>query len=212
MKVAPSIIACDFSRLNEEIKSIEDGGADILHLDIMDGHFVPNITFGPIVVEGIRKLTSLELDAHLMISEPEKYIKDFVRSGCNMISVHIETLKDPYKIFSYLRENNVKIGIAINPETNVEKIKDFLRYVDFVLVMLVHPGFYGQKMIKETLEKVKQIRGLTDKLIEVDGGINGDNVEDLINLKVDIIVSGAYIFKSNDRKEAIRRLKGYGSN
>lgn len=207
MKVAPSIIACDFSRLKEEIKSIEDAGADLLHLDIMDGHFVPNITFGPLVVEGIRKLTKLEIDAHLMISEPEKYLKEFVKSGCNMISVHVETLKEPERIFNYLKEKNVKSGIAINPETEISILNGYIKYVDFILVMLVHPGFYGQKMLPETIDKVRRLRNLTEKTIEVDGGINDKNARELIEIGVDIIVSGAYIFKNNDRKIAIRKLR-----
>jgi len=210
MKIAPSIIACDFSRLNEEIKSIEDAGADLIHLDVMDGHFVPNITFGPLVIEGIRKLTRLELDAHLMISEPEKYLKEFVKSGCDMISVHVETIKEPLRLFSYLKDNNVKSGIAINPETPLRKLEDFIESVDFILVMLVNPGFYGQKMLPATIEKVRKLRNLTDKIIEVDGGINGENVKELIEINVDIIVSGAYIFKNQNRKKIIMELKGYG--
>ncbi len=210
MKVAPSIIACDFSKLKEEINSIEEAGADLIHLDVMDGHFVPNITFGPIVVDGIRKLTKLELDAHLMISEPEKYIKEFVKSGCSMISFHIETVKEPVSLFSYLKENNVMSGIALNPGTPIEKIEKFFEYVDFVLVMLVNPGFYGQKMLPDTVQKVRTLRQMTGKLIEVDGGINGDNAGEFLDIGVDIIVSGAYIFKHPDRKKAIGKLKGYG--
>lgn len=207
MKVAPSIIACDFSKLKEEIKSIEDAGADLIHLDIMDGHFVPNITFGPLVIDGIRKLTRLQLDAHLMISEPEKYVKEFIKSGCDLISVHIETLKKQLELFSYLKENNVKSGIAINPETSLKKIERFIEYVDFILVMLVNPGFYGQTMLPEAIKKVEILRGMTEKIIEVDGGINNENVKVLKKIGVDIVVSGAYIFKNPDRKKAIKELK-----
>jgi ribulose-phosphate 3-epimerase len=209
MKIAPSIIACDFSKLEYEIRSVEDAGADLIHLDVMDGHFVPNITIGPVVIEGIRKLTKLPLDAHLMISEPERYVSYFVNAGCDMISAHVETLKEPFKFFGYLSEKKIRTGIALNPETPVHSIDKFLKYVDYILIMLVHPGFYGQKMIKGTIGKVKSVREITDKEIEVDGGINGENVKELIKLGADIIVSGAYIFKSNDRKKAIESLRYY---
>ena len=205
MKVAPSIMAGDFSKLTEEIVSLEELGADFVHLDVMDAHFVPNLTFGPVVIEGIRKLTSLPLDAHLMITDPEKYLMDYINAGCNMISFHIETVSEPEKVKSH----DIKMGIAINPPTPVEDVIPYLEYLDYVLVMSVNPGFYGQKFIPSTLKKAAFLRENFPSLtIEMDGGINGENAYLLKEAGVDIVVSGAYFFRAGDREKALQLLRG----
>jgi len=209
MKVAPSIMAADFSKLSEEIKSLTALGADIIHLDVMDAHFVPNLTFGPVVIEGIRKLTELPLDAHLMITDPDKYLEDYINAGCDMISFHLETLQNPVDIIQRGQEMGVKMGIAINPPTPVEKAIPYIERIDYILVMSVNPGFYGQKFIPETLGKVEYLRKHYSELtIEMDGGINGENAPLLKKAGVDIVVSGAYFFRSKDRKKALTLLRG----
>jgi len=205
MKIAPSILAADFSKLREEIKDVENAGADIIHLDVMDGHFVPNITFGPVVVKGIRKLTDLPLDAHLMITDPEKYAERFIEAGSNMISFHIETVSSPEILIDKLKKKNVKVGIAVNPETPIKSALPFLDSIDYILIMSVHPGFYGQEFIPSVLDKVRDLKRSKEVEIEVDGGINDKTKEQVIEAGVDIIVSGAYIFKSENRINAIKK-------
>ncbi len=207
MKIAPSILAADFSKLREEIKDVENAGADIIHLDVMDGHFVPNITFGPVVVKGIRKLTDLPLDAHLMITDPEKYAERFIEAGSNMISFHIETVSSPEILIDKLKKKNVKVGIAVNPETPIKSALPFLDSIDYILIMSVHPGFYGQEFIPSVLDKVRDLKRSKEVEIEVDGGINDKTKEQVIEAGVDIIVSGAYIFKSENRINAIKKLR-----
>ena len=209
MKVAPSIMAADFSRLSEEIASLRVLGADIIHLDVMDAHFVPNLTFGPVVIEGIRKLTELPLDAHLMITDPDKFLDDYVYAGCDMISFHLEATQNPHKIIQRGHAKGVKMGIAINPQTPVERVIPYIEEIDYVLIMSVHPGFYGQRFIPETLGKVEFLRKQYGELtIEMDGGINGENAPLLKKVGVDIVVSGAYFFSSHDRKRALTLLRG----
>ncbi|RKZ22162.1 ribulose-phosphate 3-epimerase [bacterium] len=209
MWVAPSLLSCDFSCLREEIEDVVRGGADLLHLDVMDGHFVPNLTFGPMIVKAIRKLTRLPLDAHLMIENPEKWVDRFIEAGADWISFHFEACRDPISLAKYLKEKKIKAGLAINPGTPFESVKDILREFDFILVMTVNPGFGGQRFMKEVVEKIERIHSYLggEIPIEVDGGINAETVEYVLKAGATIIVSGSYIFGSPDRKYAIDSLR-----
>lgn len=212
MKIAPSIIAADFTKLSREIRAVERAGADMIHLDIMDGVFVPNITFGPMIVQAINNITSLELDAHLMIINPEKYFARFIESGADWLSFHVETVTRVRASIKFINKNKCRAGLAINPETPLKKVFPYIEELDFLLLMTVHPGFYGQKFIPEVLKKIKKVREFIDKnklrcLIQVDGGINGENVENVAQAGADILVAGAGIFKVSDYKKAIRQLK-----
>lgn len=209
IKIAPSILSADFSCLGEEIKRVEKAGADMLHIDVMDGHFVPNITIGPVVVKYLRKVTKLPLDVHLMIEQPEKYIDDFIKAGSDMITVHIETINasrlKPLAV--KLRKKNIKLGISLNPATPLSRIKKVLNIVDFVLVMTVNPGFGGQKFIAGILPKIRSLRKIYRGEISVDGGINDQRAKKLIASGVNILAAGSYIFKSRDYRKAVRRLR-----
>ena len=207
--IAPSLLSCDFSKLGEEIKEVENAGADILHLDIMDGHFVPNITFGPIIVRAIRKLTKLPIDAHLMISEPEKYIDNFIEAGSDWISFHIETTRDPVKLAKHIRQKGKKAGIAINPDTPFENISHTILNLDFLLIMTVFPGFGGQRFIQDCVPKIKEAaKFLNGRIpIEVDGGINSKTKDIVIEAGAEILVAGSYVFNSTKRREAIMSLR-----
>lgn len=209
IKVAPSILSADFSCLGREIKRVELAGADMLHIDVMDGHFVPNITIGPVVVKDIRRKTKLPLDVHLMIKTPEKFIDDFVDAGSDMITIHIETINVSRlkSIALRLKSKGIKIGISLNPATALEKIKNVLGIVDFVLVMSVNPGFSGQKFIPSVLPKIKKLRSIFDGDISVDGGVNDKCAAKLIKAGANILASGAYIFGSRNVKLAIERIR-----
>jgi ribulose-phosphate 3-epimerase len=209
IKVAPSILSADFSCLDREIKIVEKAGADMLHIDVMDGHFVPNITIGPLVVKYIRKVTGLALDVHLMIAKPLEFLDEFIRAGSDMITVHIETLSvAKFKALSArLKNKGIKFGVSLNPNTPLKKIKGVLKYVDFVLVMSVYPGFGGQEFIPAALPKIRQLRKIFAKDISVDGGVSDKNAARLINAGANILASGSYIFKSRDKKKAIERLR-----
>lgn len=209
IQIAPSILSADFSCLDKEIRKVELAGADMLHVDIMDGHFVPNITIGPVVVRCIRRITKLPLDVHLMIENPQKYTGSFADAGSDMITMHIETInpanfKAQAKI---LRRRNIKVGISLNPGTPISKIKTVLAYVDFVLVMSVNPGFGGQKFIPGVLPKIKQLRAIFRGDISVDGGINDQVAQSLIDSGANILAAGSYIFKSKNVKRAIERIR-----
>ncbi len=209
IRVSPSILSADFSCLREEIKSVEEAGADELHLDVMDGHFVPNITFGPFIVRAIKKITDLPLSAHLMITYPEKYIEEFINAGCSAISFHLETEGDPIPIIETIRKNKVEAGLVINPNTPIKAVERYLDRIDFVLAMSVYPGFVAQKFISDVIPKIKEVRNLAPELdIAVDGGINDRTVDSVIEAGANIIVSASYIFSSADRKYAIQRLRG----
>ena len=214
VQVAPSLLSANFARLAEEVTDVEQGGADLLHLDIMDGHFVPNISFGPHVVSVCNKITDLPLDVHLMISDPDKYIKDFSDSGADYISVHIENNPNIHRTLQNISSNGKYAGIVVNPGTPIESVFPVLHMVDYVLLMSVNPGFGGQVFLPETLLKIKK---MSDELknrnleipIEVDGGLNKETAEDVKKAGANIIVAGSFIFKNNPNgiQEAVKALK-----
>ena len=209
IKIAPSILSADFSKLAMELKKVKLAGADLIHVDVMDGHFVPNITIGPVVVKFMRQSTALPLDVHLMIQNPAKYVGAFVNSGSDMITVHIETvsLKELQAIAKGLKKIKVKLGISLNPGTPLAKIKPVLGMVDFVLVMSVNPGFGGQAFIPGAIKKIKQLRAIFAKDIAVDGGINFQTAKLVKQAGANILVAGSYIFGAKNIKQAINSLR-----
>ena len=212
MRVAPSVIAANFSKFQEEIKKVEKAGADLLHLDIMDGVFVPNITFGPMIVEAINIITEIELDAHLMIIHPEKYLGFFIDAGADWISCHVEATDKTDECITFIKNRNKKVGFVINPGTQFRSVTEYLGRLDFLLIMSVNPGFYGQKFIPDVLYKIEEAKNYIVKhrlqcLIQVDGGINHNNVHDVARAGADIVVAGAGVFKSKDYKKAIEYLR-----
>ena len=214
IKISPSILSADFSKLGSEIQDLEKAKADLIHIDVMDGHFVPNITIGPEVISKLRKYTSLPFDVHLMISPVDNFIKDFAEAGADIITIHPEATNDLVNSIKKIKSYNKKAGISLNPETSVEKVLTVLNLIDLVLIMSVNPGFGGQKFIKETLEKVKILKKEIDSKnlktqIEIDGGINFENAKIAKEAGVNIIVSGTTIFKENggDLKKNIQLLK-----
>jgi ribulose-phosphate 3-epimerase len=209
IKIAPSLLSADFGSLAYEIKKVEKAGCDMLHVDIMDGHFVPNITIGPLVVKYMRKATKLPLDVHLMIENPSKYIGPFVSAGSDMITVHIETvsIKEIRRISKYLKTKRIKFGVSLNPATSVNKIKPVLGVVDFVLVMSVNPGFGGQAFIPAALVKIKQLRAIFKKDISVDGGINAETGKLVKEAGANVLAAGSYIFGAKNTRKAIDSLR-----
>jgi len=212
VKVSPSILQADLTKLEEEIKSIEEGGADFIHLDVMDGVFVPNLTFGPFFVEAVSKITNLPLDTHLMIIDPLKYVGEFSEAGSHIIIFHIESLSPVKETIKTIREFGRKPGLSLNPSTPVEVIFPFLGDIDWILIMSVNPGFAGQTFIKETLRKVETLKELKIKenhsyTIAIDGGINRETGPIARRAGAEVLVSASYIFNSSDRKKAIQDLK-----
>lgn len=212
VRIAPSLLSADFASLRDELRDIEQGGADLVHLDVMDGHFVPNITFGPALVAAARKATSLKLDCHLMVSEPQRYIERFVEAGADLISIHIETEPHLERALSMIRSGGALAGVAINPGTSADLLADALDFCDFILVMSVNPGFGGQKFIRPAVEKIRRIAGMLENRglrtpIEVDGGIDPATVRDVVLAGATILVAGSAIFGQQDRVEAIRTLR-----
>lgn len=212
--VAPSILSADFANMAEEISKIEKGGADLVHCDVMDGVFVPNITFGIKMVADIKKRTSLPLDVHLMIVHPEKYVEKFAKAGADYITVHYEACQDNLiEVLQKIKALNVKCGAVINPDTPVEKIKDAVACCDMVVIMSVFPGFGGQKFISEVLEKVAEIRKIAENngkniLIEIDGGVNRETIKAVKNAGIDVAVAGSAVFGASSYEEEIKFLQG----
>ncbi len=212
IKVAPSLLAADFSRLADEIKAVEKAGADMLHIDVMDGRFVPNITIGQPVLSAIRKITKLPLDVHLMIVEPMEHIKSFIDAGADIITIHHEACNHLHKAIATIKDGGKKAGISLNPATPVVMLKDIIEELYLVLIMTVNPGFGGQKFISSSLKKIKELDNLKHKLklsvmIEVDGGINEQNAASVVNAGADIVVAGTAIFGAKSYKDAIDKLK-----
>ena len=214
IQISPSILSADFSQLGNEIKKLENGGADMVHVDVMDGHYVPNLTIGPPVIKSLRKHTKLKFDVHLMIAPVHKYIKDYAEAGADIITIHPEATDSLQDSINKIRELKKKVGISLNPETKIDIIEKFLNQIDLVLIMSVNPGFGGQKFMPEVLEKVKKLKTIRENNnfnydIEIDGGINFENSKSAIEAGANILVSGTTIFKSNDGdiKKNIELLK-----
>ncbi len=212
IKIAPSILSADFSCLGKELKKVEAAGADMIHVDVMDGQFVPNITIGPVVIKDLKGSTKLPLDVHLMIENPEKLIDSFVKAGSDMITVHIETIsKSKIKIQkSKLAARGIRFGISLNPGTPLSKIKNVLKFADFALIMTVNPGFAGQEFIESVLSKIKRLRSMFKGDISVDGGINERTAKIAVAAGANILVAGSYVFGSGNYRKAIRRLRCEG--
>jgi ribulose-phosphate 3-epimerase len=212
VKIAPSILSADFSRLKDEIQAVEAAGADWIHVDVMDGHFVPNITIGPVVVEWVRKVTKIPVDVHLMISDPDKYAPEFIKAGADWISIHPDTCADPIATLNKIRALGAKTSVAINPDVPLSKVEACFDSVDMVLMMTVFPGFGGQAFIADVLPKISQAKKLVAArkpaiLIEVDGGIKTDNIATVVKAGGEVIVSGSGIFKTPNYSETIRQMR-----
>lgn len=212
VKIAPSILSANFLKLGEEIKSAEEAGADMLHIDIMDGHFVPNITIGPSIVDSIRKIASIPLDVHLMIEEPDKYLRDFINAGADYLTVHYEASLHLHRTVQRIKESDIKAGVSLNPATPVWSLEYILPDIELALLMSVNPGFGGQEFIPQVLDKIKMLKRLIrDKglptLIEVDGGIKLDNAKEIASAGADILVMGSGFFNSEDYGATIKRLR-----
>lgn len=210
--IAPSILSANFSKLGDEIKSVEEAGADWIHVDVMDGHFVPNITIGPLVVEAARRVTSLPIDVHLMIENPDRYIKDFAKAGADLISVQVEACVHLNRTIQIIKESGLRAGAVLNPSTPLSSIEWIIEEVDFIMIMSVNPGFGGQNFIPNSLDKVGALRkmirdrGLAT-LIEIDGGVNEKTIKNISDAGVDVFVAGSAIFKSPDYKKTIDRFR-----
>jgi ribulose-phosphate 3-epimerase len=210
--LAPSILSADFLKLGEQIKTIEEGGCDLIHCDVMDGKFVPNITFGPMIVKAVRSITSLPIDVHLMIDNPENFIDEFINAGADFISVHYEGNNHLDRLVNQIKQRDKKAGIVVNPATPIHLIKDILNIVDFVLIMSVNPGFGGQSFIDYTKVKISELVEIRKKMrnqfsIEIDGGVSNLNIAELSRLGVDIFVAGSAIFNTKNIKERIKDLR-----
>jgi ribulose-phosphate 3-epimerase len=211
-KIAPSLLSADFNRLGEEIAAVERAGADLLHFDVMDGHFVPNISMGVPILQAIRKVTKLPLDAHLMISEPEKYVEVFIKSGANSVSVHSEVCPDIPKMAKRIRELGARASIGINPETSIDRVIAAAEHLDMILIMSVHPGFGGQEFIPGSLQKLREVRrelkrrGLSLD-VEIDGGVKADNIADVKAAGANVFVSGSGIFGEKDYRKIVAEMR-----
>jgi ribulose-phosphate 3-epimerase len=213
--IAPSILSADFARLADEVACVEAGGADLLHIDVMDGHFVPNLTAGPPIVAAIRKVTKLPLDVHLMITNPDAFIPEFAEAGADYLTVHVETCPHLHRTMQLIKERGVKAGVTLNPATSLTSVEEILPEADLLLIMSVNPGFGGQQFIPSTLQKVQRARLLIDRLhghaaLEVDGGVKVDNAAQIIQAGADILVAGSAIFASKDYAATIAALRTSG--
>lgn len=211
-KIAPSILSADFSRLGDEVRAVERAGADVIHVDVMDGHFVPNITIGPLVVQGLKKLTSMPLDVHLMIENPERYVEPFAQAGSDWITIHAEVCPHLKRMIKKIRQLNVRAGIVLKPATPIKTLYPVLDDIDLVLIMSVNPGFGGQPFIPSTLKKIERLRKIIDQNqypleIEVDGGVKIENIREVSIAGGDIFVVGTGLFKTKDYEETIRKLR-----
>ena len=212
IKLAPSILSADFARLLEDVKKVEKAGCEYLHIDVMDGHFVPNITLGPGIVKSLRKDVNMVFDAHLMIENPDNYIKEFADAGCDIIVVHQEACTHLHRTIQNIKSHGIKAGVALNPATPIETIKYVLEDVDMVLLMSVNPGFGGQSYIPVVTEKIKELKALIDKMnldidIEVDGGVKPSNIAEVVNAGANVIVAGSAIFNAGNIDEAVKSLR-----
>lgn len=212
IKLAPSILSADFARLLEDVKKVEKAGCEYLHIDVMDGHFVPNITLGPAIVKSLRRDVNMVFDTHLMIENPDDYIKDFVDAGSDLIVVHAEACRHLHRTIQNIKSYNVNVGVALNPATSIESIKHIIEDVDMVLIMTVNPGFGGQSFIESMLEKIKELKQLMDDKnlnvdIQVDGGIKPDNIHKVVEAGANIIVAGSAIFNSENIEETVSLMR-----
>ncbi len=211
-RIAPSILSADFGRLKEEVQAVEKAGADYIHIDVMDGHFVPNITIGPVVVEAVRKITKIPLDVHLMIENPDFYIPDFAGAGADILAVHVEACRHLHRSLTLIRENSVKPAVVINPSTPVSFLSEILEEVDMVVIMSVNPGFGGQKFIPGSVKKIETLKQMINERklaldIEVDGGITPENVASVCRAGADVVVAGSAIFYTPNYRETIAKFR-----
>ncbi|MEI6092057.1 MAG: ribulose-phosphate 3-epimerase [bacterium] len=209
--IAPSILSANFAKLGDEIRKVETNGVQYLHIDVMDGQFVPNITIGAPVVKSIKKVTKLELDVHLMIKDPEKYINDFIKAGASIITVHVEATNVLDKIIKEVKSSGVKVGLSIKPGTSLDMISKYYKDIDLVLVMSVEPGFGGQKLIPSTLNKIKELKNVKKEkgfnfIIEVDGGVTEDNIHEYVSAGAELVVAGNAVFADPEPTQAVKRL------
>ena len=213
VRIAPSLLSADPLKLGEELQDIEKAGADLHHVDVMDGHFVPNLTYGPPLVKSLKKFCQLPLNVHIMVSNPDKVALDYVKAGADILTFHVEASQDPIALCNNIRAAGAQVGIALNPDTPLTKIEKYLPYVDQILVMSVFPGFGGQEFIKESTDKISKLsqmlkaKKLDKVIIEVDGGIHNKNIKEVVSAGATMIVAGSYIYKSPDRAAAIKSLR-----
>ncbi len=211
--IAPSILSADFAKLGEEVRAVEAAGADWIHVDVMDGHFVPNITIGPMIAAAVRKITTLPMDVHLMIENPDNYIKEFIKAGADYIAVHAEACTHLHRTIQLIKESGAKAGVALNPATSPSCLEWVINELDLIVLMSVNPGFGGQSFIKSTLEKIKVLRKMiknmeSPPLIQIDGGVNPKTIEDISLAGADVFVAGSAVFGSSDYQATIAKLKG----
>lgn len=217
IRVAPSILSADFARLAEEVALVEQGGADLLHIDVMDGHFVPNLTVGPPIVEALRKVTKLPLDVHLMMTNPDAFLGEFAEAGADYLTVHVEACPHLHRTVQAIKERNVKAGVTLNPATSLSTLEEIIGDVDLILIMSVNPGFGGQRFIPSVLDKIRRARQLIDRAhslaaLEVDGGVKVDNAAEIVDAGADILVAGSAIFSSREYGATIAALRSAGAS